>query len=149
MKICLDLRLPAVKQYIDKLHTELNGKLSKENIGFAWNYWYRINKRNIDKIPTVENIVDSYTELEALTAQDEFNKTSVTDKQAVIDLLQSLYFSFMEALAGSNLKMPAYFYQTRMGRFLYRFSSVLLYILILGIMLDQFFELEKISKFLS
>ena len=60
-----------------------------------------------------------------------------------------LYFSFMEALAGSNLKMPAYFYQTRMGRFLYRFSSVLLYILILGIMLDQFFELEKISKFLS
>ena len=60
-----------------------------------------------------------------------------------------LYFILMEALAGSNLKMPAYFYQTRMGRFLYRFSSVLLYILILGIMLDQFFELEKISKFLS
>ena len=60
-----------------------------------------------------------------------------------------LYFIFMEALAGSNLKMPAYFYQTRMGRFLYRFSSVLLYILILVIMFDQFFELEKISKFLS
>ena len=60
-----------------------------------------------------------------------------------------LYFILMEALAGSNLKMPAYFYQTRMGRFLYRFSSVLLYILILGIMLEQFFELEKISKFLS
>jgi hypothetical protein len=60
-----------------------------------------------------------------------------------------LYFILMEALAGSNLKMPAYFYQTRMGRFLYRFSSFLLYILILGIMLDQFFELEKISKFLS
>jgi|GEM_PF-2723309 len=60
-----------------------------------------------------------------------------------------LYFIFMEALAGSNLKMPAYFYQTRMGRFLYRFSSVLLYILILVIMFDQFCELEKISKFLS
>jgi hypothetical protein len=56
-----------------------------------------------------------------------------------------LYFIFMEALAGSNLKMPAYFFQTRMGRFLYRFSSVLLYILILGIMLDQFFNLELIS----
>jgi hypothetical protein len=60
-----------------------------------------------------------------------------------------LYFSFMEALAGSNLKMPAYFYQTRMGRFLYRFSSVLLYILILVIMFDQFFELKLVSKFLS
>lgn len=103
MKICLDLRLPAVKQHIDKLHNELNGKLSKENIGFAWNYWYRINKRNIDKIPTVENIVDSYTELEALTAQDEFNNTSVTDKQAVIDLLQSLYFSFMEKASGKKI----------------------------------------------
>jgi hypothetical protein len=60
-----------------------------------------------------------------------------------------LYFSFMEALAGSNLKMPAYFYQTRMGRFLYRFSSVLLYILILVIMFDQFCELKLVSKFLS
>jgi hypothetical protein len=60
-----------------------------------------------------------------------------------------LYFIFMEALAGSNLKMPAYFYQNRNGRLLYQLSSVLLYILILGIMLDQFFELEKISKFLS
>jgi len=45
--------------------------------------------------------------------------------------------------------MPAYFYQTRMGRFLYRFSSVLLYILILVIMFDQFFELKLVSKFLS
>ena len=60
-----------------------------------------------------------------------------------------LYFSLMEALAESHLKSPAYFYQERSGRFMYRLSSLLLYILILGIMCDQFFELEKISKFLS
>jgi hypothetical protein len=60
-----------------------------------------------------------------------------------------LYFNLMEALAGSHLKSPAYFYQERSGRFIYRLSSFLLYILILGIMTDQFFELEKISKFLS
>ena len=60
-----------------------------------------------------------------------------------------LYFSLMEALAESHLKTPAYFYQERSGRFMYRLSSLLLYILILGIMCDQFFELEKISKFLS
>jgi hypothetical protein len=48
-----------------------------------------------------------------------------------------LYFNLMEALAGSHLKSPAYFYQTRVGRFLYRLSSVLLYILILSIMFDQ------------
>jgi hypothetical protein len=60
-----------------------------------------------------------------------------------------LYFSLMEALAESHLKTPAYFYQERSGRFMYRLSSILLYILILGIMCDQFFELEKISKFLS
>jgi hypothetical protein len=60
-----------------------------------------------------------------------------------------LYFSLMEALAESHLKTPAYFYQERSGRFMYRLSSFLLYILILGIMCDQFFELEKISKFLS
>jgi hypothetical protein len=60
-----------------------------------------------------------------------------------------LYFSLMEALAESHLKTPAYIYQERSGRFMYRLSSFLLYILILGIMCDQFFELEKISKFLS
>jgi hypothetical protein len=60
-----------------------------------------------------------------------------------------LYFILMEALAESHLKSPAYFYQNRNGRLLYQLSSVLLYILILGIMTDQFFELEKISKFLS
>ena len=60
-----------------------------------------------------------------------------------------LYFILMEALAESHLKSPAYFYQERSGRFIYRLSSFLLYILILGIMTDQFFELEKISKFLS
>jgi len=48
-----------------------------------------------------------------------------------------LYFNLMEALAESHLKLPAYFYQTRMGRFLYRLSSVLLYILILSIMYNQ------------
>jgi hypothetical protein len=48
-----------------------------------------------------------------------------------------LYFSLMEALTGSHLKMPAYFYQTGMGRFLYRFSSVLLFIFILWIMYTQ------------
>jgi len=46
-----------------------------------------------------------------------------------------LYFNLMEALARSHLKSPAYFYQTRNGRLLYQLSSVLLYILILGIML--------------
>ncbi len=60
-----------------------------------------------------------------------------------------LYFILIEALAESHLKCPAYFYQNRNGRLLYQLSSVLLYILILGIMTDQFFELEKISKFLS
>jgi hypothetical protein len=48
-----------------------------------------------------------------------------------------LYFNLMEALTESHLKSPAYFYQTRMGRFLYRLSSVLLYILILSIMYNQ------------
>lgn len=103
MKICLDLRLPAVKQHIDKLYNELNGKISKENIAFSWNYWYRTDRENADKQPTIENIVDSYTELEALTAQDEFNNTSVTDKQAVIDLLQSLYFTGLEQMSGSEI----------------------------------------------
>jgi hypothetical protein len=48
-----------------------------------------------------------------------------------------LYFNLMEALARSHLKSPAYFYQTRNGRLLYQLSSVLLYILILGIMFDK------------
>jgi len=48
-----------------------------------------------------------------------------------------LYFNLMEALAGSHLKSPAYFYQNKNGRLLYQLSSVLLYILILGIMFDK------------
>ena len=48
-----------------------------------------------------------------------------------------LYFNLMEALAESHLALPTYFYQTKMGRFMYRLSSVLLYILILGIMYNQ------------
>ena len=48
-----------------------------------------------------------------------------------------LYFNLMEALAGSHLKSPAYFYQTRNGRFLYRAGSVLLYIFILSVFYTQ------------
>ena len=48
-----------------------------------------------------------------------------------------LYFNSMETLTESHLKLPAYFYQTRVGRFLYRLSSTLLYILILSILYDQ------------
>ena len=48
-----------------------------------------------------------------------------------------LYFNSMETLTESHLKLPAYFYQTRVGRFLYRLSSTLLYILILSILYHQ------------
>jgi hypothetical protein len=48
-----------------------------------------------------------------------------------------LYFNLMEALTESHLKSPAYFYQTRIGRFLYRAGSVLLYVFILWNMYDQ------------
>ena len=42
-----------------------------------------------------------------------------------------LYFNLMEALTESHLKSPAYFYQTRNGKLLYRAGSVALYIFIL------------------
>ena len=48
-----------------------------------------------------------------------------------------LYFNLMEALAGSHLKSPAYFYQTRNGRLLYRAGSVLLYIFIISVFYTQ------------
>jgi hypothetical protein len=48
-----------------------------------------------------------------------------------------LYFNLMEALTESHLKSPAYFYQTRIGRFLYRLGSVLLYIFILSLIYTQ------------
>jgi len=48
-----------------------------------------------------------------------------------------LYFNLMEALTESHLKSPAYFYQTRIGRFLYRAGSVLLYIFILSVIYTQ------------
>lgn len=43
-----------------------------------------------------------------------------------------LYFNLMEALTESHLKSPAYFYQTRIGKLLYRTGSVLIYIFILS-----------------
>ena len=43
-----------------------------------------------------------------------------------------LYFNLMEALTESHLKSPAYFYQTRNGKLLYRTGSVLIYIFILS-----------------
>ena len=48
-----------------------------------------------------------------------------------------LYFNLMEALTESHLTSPAYFYQTRNGRFLYRAGSVLLYIFILSVIYTQ------------
>jgi hypothetical protein len=42
-----------------------------------------------------------------------------------------LYFNLMEALTESHLKSPAYFYQTRNGKLLYRAGSVALYVFIL------------------
>jgi hypothetical protein len=48
-----------------------------------------------------------------------------------------LYFNLMEALTESHLKSPAYFYQTRIGRFLYRAGSVLLYIFIISVIYAQ------------
>jgi len=48
-----------------------------------------------------------------------------------------LYFNLMEALTESHLKSPAYFYQTRIGRFLYWAGSVLLYIFIISVIFTQ------------
>jgi len=48
-----------------------------------------------------------------------------------------LYFNLMEGLTESKFKTPAYFYETRSGRFIYRLSSILLFIFILKIMHDQ------------
>jgi uncharacterized membrane protein len=48
-----------------------------------------------------------------------------------------LYCNLMEALTESHLKSPAYFYQTRIGRFLYRAGSVLLYIFIISVIYTQ------------
>jgi uncharacterized membrane protein len=48
-----------------------------------------------------------------------------------------LYFNLMEALTESHLKSPAYFYQTRIGRFLYWAGSVLLYIFIISVIYTQ------------
>jgi hypothetical protein len=42
-----------------------------------------------------------------------------------------LYFNLMEVLTESHLKSPAYFYQTRNGKLLYRAGSVALYVFIL------------------
>ena len=48
-----------------------------------------------------------------------------------------LYFNLMEALTESHLNSPAYFYQTRNGKLLYRAGSVALYVFILKAIFTQ------------
>ena len=63
-----------------------------------------------------------------------FDTNSVDTKLALyifIAFAPILYFNLMEALTESHLKSPAYFYQTRNGKLLYRAGSVALYVFIL------------------
>jgi hypothetical protein len=103
--------------------------------GFGLKSEDRIAKFNIIGTPRLAFLLCTVLALNSIFE----NKSVSTNLGLYIFIAFSpiLYFNLMEALTESHLKSPAYFYQTRVGRFLYRLSSVLLYIFILKIFYDQ------------
>jgi hypothetical protein len=103
--------------------------------GFGLKSVDRIAKFNIIGTPRLAFLLCTVLALNSI-----FDNKSVSTNLGLyifIAFSPILYFNLMEALTESHLKSPAYFYQTRVGRFLYRLSSVLLYIFILKIFYDQ------------
>ena len=103
--------------------------------GFELKSKDRIAKFNIIGTPRLVFLICTVLALDSIFA----NKSPSTNLGLFIIIAFGpiLYFNSMEALTESHLKSPAYFYQTKNGRLLYRAGSVLLYIFIISVIYTQ------------
>lgn len=103
--------------------------------GFELKSKDRIAKFNIIGTPRLVFLICTVLALDSIFA----SKSPSTNLGLfiVIAFGPILYFNSMEALTESHLKSPAYFYQTKNGRLLYRAGSVLLYIFIISVIYTQ------------
>jgi hypothetical protein len=87
-----------------------------------------ISKINIIGIPRLVLLLG----IGLFLSSSYISKTVVMSWKAfAIAAFPVLYFNIMEAVSESHFQKPAYFYQNRFGRFLYRLGAILLYVLII------------------
>ncbi len=92
MKIsCINLN--GASAHISSLQSELNNDFSPKQIAVLWNKW--LSENTTRGLPTKEDILFTYTQIENSTSQEILNNQTISDKTEIIDMLQYLYFDLM------------------------------------------------------
>ena len=76
---CINTSLPSVETRIKEVKASLNNLLNEKQIAIIWNMWIKQNPDNLDKVPTPEDIADTYAILDSMTLQEIFNKESIAE----------------------------------------------------------------------
>jgi hypothetical protein len=95
---CINTSLPSVETRIKEVKASLSNLLNEKQIAIIWNMWIKQNPDNLDKVPTPEDIADTYAILDSTTLEEIFNKESIADKTEVLDVIQWAFFQGLSQL---------------------------------------------------
>ncbi len=98
---CINLGAPSVQEHLAFLEKELNNDFSKKQLVTIWNRWIDNDITKLEGLPTVDNIVETYTKIENTSSEDKFQNESISEKTDILDYLQHIYFQGISALSKS------------------------------------------------
>ena len=98
---CIPLGLPSVQEHLAFLEKELNYDFTPKQLVTIWNRWVDNDVTKLEGLPTVDNIVETYTKIENTSSEDKFQNESISEKTDILDYLQHIYFQGISALSKS------------------------------------------------
>ena len=98
---CINLGSSSVQEHLAFLEKELNYDFSKKQLVTIWNRWIDNDITKLEGLPTVDNIVETYTKIENTSSEDKFQNESISEKTDILDYLQHIYFQGISALSKS------------------------------------------------
>ena len=98
---CIPLGAPNVQEHLAFLEKELNYDFTPKQLVTIWNRWVDNDVAKLEGLPTVANIVETYTKIENTTADQKFLNENISDKTDIVDYLQHLYFQGIASLSKS------------------------------------------------
>ena len=97
MKICFNSSITDAKDYLNSFKPLFDNKLSTNQIGGLVGIW--MTKNASETRPTGNQLLELYAKLDLQTKQETYDQTEVSEKEDILDLLQSIYFEFLNELS--------------------------------------------------
>lgn len=98
---CINLGAANVQEHLAFLEKELNYNFTPKQLVTIWNRWVDNDVTKLEGLPTIDDIVETYTKIENTSLDEKFLNESISEKTDIVDYLQYLYFQGITNLSKS------------------------------------------------